>query len=78
MMPEINFMVLLSQIVSWVILAALIVAAFLVGRDARRRGHTWLNTIGWAVLTLFIFPIGLGLYFLCRTRNRPNLQGERS
>lgn len=69
-MPEINFMVLLTQIVNWMILAALIVVAFLIGRDARRRGNSWLAAIAWAALTLFAFPIGLGLYFLVGRRSQ--------
>ena len=52
-----------------VLLAALAVAAILVGRDARKKGLSWLESIGWGAVTLFIFPIGLGLYLLLRRRN---------
>ncbi len=61
--------VLLAQIWNFLILAALVVAAFLVGRDAREKGLSWLESITWGALTLFIFPIGLGLYLLLRRRN---------
>lgn len=67
-------MVLFAQIVNWIILAALIVAAFLVGRDARRRRNSWLAAIAWAALTLFVFPIGLGLYFLTGRRSQKKCQ----
>ncbi len=63
-MPEVNHIVLLSQVINWIILSALLVAAFLVGRDARKKGTPWVETITWSALTLFAFPVGIGLYLL--------------
>jgi len=60
---------MLAQIANWLILAAIIIAVcFLVGRDARRRGHSWPATIAWAYVSVSTFPIGLGLSFLLRRR----------
>lgn len=68
-MPEIGSPTFLVWIINNIILALLIVAAFLVGRDARRRGDSWLAAVAWASLTLFVLPIGLGLYFFLGRHN---------
>ncbi len=59
----------LAQAVNYAILAGIVaVSVWFVGRDARRRGLPWLETVGWTAISIFTFPIGFGLYFLLRPR----------
>lgn len=62
--------IMLARTANWVILVlvlvAMITAAVLVGRDARRRGRPRASTMAWALLTLFLFPVGAVLYLLER------------
>ncbi len=61
--------ILIAQIVNFAILGAIMALSCWIGWDARRRGLSWMAVIGWATLTLFMFPIGLGLYLLLEKRN---------
>lgn len=58
---------LLTLIVNSIIVIA---TAVLIGRDARKRGYSWSVVMGWAIRTLFILPLELGLY-LSRGRQKP-------
>jgi hypothetical protein len=62
---------LLAATINSVILAVIgALSLWFVGRDARTRGLSWLETIAWTVLSIFTFPIGFGLYFLWRPGSR--------
>ena len=58
----------LAQALNWLTLATLVLVAVvvpaLVLRDARRRGASYAQALGWALLTLVLLPIGAGLYLL--------------
>ena len=56
--------VMLAQTINWLIAAVIIVVACIIGQDAREKGLPLSHAIGWFLLTLFVFPIGLALYFL--------------
>ena len=61
---------LIAQIINWFILVAIIaVSVYFVGRDARKRGHSWPETAAWTLVSAATFPIGFGLYFLLRRRS---------
>ncbi len=53
--------VLLCYILNWFFLSVIVAVAFLVGRDARRRGLSWRATILWVLVSIFLFPVGLYL-----------------
>ncbi len=64
-----NSLTLWSEVVNSVILGIIIFVPFLVGKDARQNGLPWVETVAWACIATFSFPLGLGLYFwLGRTR----------
>ncbi len=55
------------QTINWIILAsAIILTVLFVGRDTRKRGYSWLETMVWIVVSIATFPIGFGLYYLLR------------
>jgi len=57
------------QIINWFILATIFaISVYFVGRDTRKRGFPWLETIFWIIISVATFPIGFGLYFLMRGR----------
>jgi hypothetical protein len=68
LVADTNLVVFFSHVWNWPILIlyliAVIVAVILVARDSRERGYGYLATIGWSILVLFVFPIGLALYLL--------------
>jgi hypothetical protein len=66
---EVSSSVLLSQIVNWFVLLIIIIIAFWLGRNARKKGLPWSTVIAWSALTLFICPVGLGLSFLMGKRD---------
>ena len=64
-----NLATLLAQTINFSILAAILaLSLWFVGRDARKRGLSWLETIAWTAISIFTFPIGFGLYLLWRPR----------
>ncbi len=72
--------VLLAAVVNSLLAAVGVGAITLVGRDARRRGLSWAGTLGWVLVALFLFPLGLGLYLLARHQTGhagPNREPER-
>jgi len=69
-----NIFILISQIWNVVILCALVMVAFLVGWDAKRRGGSWLKAVSWAALTLLVFPIGLAGYLFFGIRIKRSAQ----
>ncbi len=66
--------VILSQLLNWAILAAVLAVVVtvpvLVARDARRRGDTLAHALGWGLATLALLPLGLTLYLLLGRRAR--------
>ena len=58
----------LAQAINWLIAAVIIVVACIIGQDAREKGLPLSYAIGWFLLTLFVFPIGIALYFLLGRR----------
>ena len=70
---------LIAQIINWLILAAIIaVSVYFVGRDAWKRGRSWPETAAWTLVSVAIFPIGFGLYFLLRRRKKTLAEYEVS
>jgi len=70
----------LAQIINWLILATIAaVSIYFVGRDTRKRGYSWPETLAWVVVSIATFPIGFGLYFLLRRRSsiRSETGGEK-
>ncbi len=63
--------VMLAWVINWVILLIPVpVAGFLVGRDAWRKGETRLGTAVWVMVSIFTFPIGVGLYLALGKRSK--------
>ena len=60
--------VMLAQTINWLIAAVIIVVACIISQDAREKGLPLSYAIGWFLLTLFVFPIGIALYFLLGRR----------
>ena len=56
--------VLSSHILNFFVLALIFAVPLLIGRDARKRGLSWIDTLIWILASLVLFPIGIGLYFL--------------
>jgi len=61
--------VTLAYLLNWFILIVIVTVPILVGVDARKRGLSWTDTMVWVLVSTFLFPIGLVLYFL---RGRPS------
>lgn len=61
---SLNSGVNLAYLVNWFIMAAIVVVAAYVGRDARKRSYSWPETMAWVAISVFIFPVGVGIYFL--------------
>ncbi len=59
----IGFPVLLTQIVNSLIIGVIIFMPFLIGKDARQNGLPWVDTVAWACIATFLFPLGIALYF---------------
>ena len=59
----INWQVLTAQVVNFIILGVLVLAACLALWDARRRGADWWHSIAWALACLFFVPFGHLLYW---------------
>lgn len=56
-----------AQAINWLLLSsALVLSIIFVGRDTRRRGYSWPETIAWVIMSTATFPIVFGLYFLLR------------
>lgn len=55
--------VMLAYVLNWLIIFVVIMVALLVGRDARKKGHSWTGTMVWVLVSICLFPIGVGLYF---------------
>ncbi len=55
--------VMLAHVLNWLIIIVIVTVALLVGRDARKKGRSWTGTIVWVLVSIFLFPIGVGLYF---------------
>lgn len=60
--------VFLFYILNWFLFSVIVAVAFLVGRDARTRGLYWPATTLWVLVSIFTFPIGVGLYLLIGRR----------
>ena len=61
------FVQVLAQAINFVLLAVdIVLSLWFVGRDARKRELSWLETAGWTAISMLTFPIGFGLYFLWR------------
>jgi hypothetical protein len=60
----------LVYIMNWLILSAIVIVGLYVCRDARRRGRSWLEAVAWMAVSIFTFPIGAGLYFLLKRRQK--------
>ena len=56
--------VLSSHIFNFLVFALILTVPLLIGRDARQRGLSWIDTLVWILASLVLFPIGIGLYFL--------------
>jgi hypothetical protein len=56
--------VISSYVLNSLILALIFTVPLLIGQDARRRGLSWTGTVVWALVSLALFPIGVGLYLL--------------
>jgi uncharacterized membrane protein len=67
---------LTAQIINWLILAAIVVIACVIGRDARHRGLPLSRAVGWFLLTLFLFPIGIALYLLVGRPKSPKAEDK--
>lgn len=64
-MTVVDSQTMLFQVLNWLILVVTILAVpYLVGRDARARGLSWPATLGWVLGSVFLFPVGVGLYLL--------------
>ena len=68
--------VMLAYVLNWLIIVVVLTVALLIGRDARKRRLSWTNTMVWVLASVFLFPIGVGLYFfLGRPQGRSDDQG---
>jgi len=66
------------QTINWVILASAITLSVLfIGRDTRKRGYAWLETIVWVIVSTATFPIGFSLYYLLRGKAPMKALGRR-
>lgn len=73
---DINLPITVAWIINWLILAGVVVVACFVGRDGRRRGLPLSRSIGWFLLTLFLFPIGIALYLLVGRPEPPKTEDK--
>jgi len=60
--PGSNTLDPISQIVNSLILGVAIILPFLISQDARRNRIPWIDTVAWACVSTFLFPVGLVLY----------------
>jgi hypothetical protein len=64
-------MSVLTQIIIGLFLIIPIAAIILIiTRDAGKKGLSGMATLGWVLVSLCLFPIGLLLYFLITHQNR--------
>ena len=57
----------LAQIANWIILGVpVLVIAFLVGRDAQRKGLSRGAVSGWTAASILFFPVAPIIYLLVR------------
>ncbi len=64
-------MSLIAQIMfSFIIIVPIAIIALAVTRDAAKKGFSGWGTLGWVIVSLCFFPIGLLLYFLINRQSR--------
>lgn len=58
----------IAQTWNLVVLCALVLAPLIVAIDAKRRGFSAVRIVCWSLISLVVFPIGFGVYFLLGRR----------
>jgi hypothetical protein len=57
----------------FVLAGILVLVYYFVIRDARKRQIKWLQTVIWAIVSVFFFPIGFLIYLLVAKKNKTTL-----
>jgi hypothetical protein len=52
----------------FIAVCAALVSAYLVSRDARKRGLSSSAAMFWAAVSFLLFPVGMGIYYLMVVR----------